>query len=281
MSLVMLHLPVSQRRLLASGREHGLVRDAWSVDQGYLLHALFARLFGEAAPKPFDIQDGPSPSGDRLPVLAYSALAHHALAALAGPAGEAAAAVDWQAAGSRVLPGFTAGQRLGFRLRACPVVRIGRHHPRFEPGAEVDPYVALIQRHLAEALQDAPDAAAAEVQRIKHGIVAGQPSREAVYQDWLAARIGGAATIEAARVSGLRDTRLWRKGMPGEGAAATMQGRARPTRAGRAALGRREAVFEGVLRVADPHAFATLLARGVGRHRGFGFGMLLLRPPAA
>jgi CRISPR system Cascade subunit CasE len=26
-------------------------------------------------------------------------------------------------------------------------------------------------------------------------------------------------------------------------------------------------------------AFRALLARGVGRHRAFGFGMLLLRPP--
>jgi len=33
--------------------------------------------------------------------------------------------------------------------------------------------------------------------------------------------------------------------------------------------------------VRDPTGFAALLARGVGRHRAFGFGMLLLRPPAA
>jgi CRISPR system Cascade subunit CasE len=32
--------------------------------------------------------------------------------------------------------------------------------------------------------------------------------------------------------------------------------------------------------VADPAAFAQLLARGVGRHRAFGLGMLLLRPSA-
>ncbi|MCG7354751.1 MAG: type I-E CRISPR-associated protein Cas6/Cse3/CasE [Roseomonas mucosa] len=278
MSLVMLHLPVSQRRLLASGREHGLVRDAWSVDPGYLVHALFARLFGKVAPKPFDIQEERSEGGDRLSVLAYAPCGHDVLAALAGPAGDAAATIDWDAAGSRIMPGFAAGQRLGFRLRACPVVRIGRQHSRFQPGAEVDPYVALIQRHLAEALRDAPDAPEAEVLRIKQEIVRTQPSREVVYQDWLAARIETAAVIEAARVSGLRDARLWRRGVPGEGAAGTMQGYARPTHAGRAAVGRRDAVFEGVLRVADPAAFVALLARGVGRHRAFGFGMLLLRP---
>ncbi len=36
--------------------------------------------------------------------------------------------------------------------------------------------------------------------------------------------------------------------------------------------------FTGVLTVADPDRFATLLAHGVGRHAAFGFGMLLLKP---
>ena len=40
-----------------------------------------------------------------------------------------------------------------------------------------------------------------------------------------------------------------------------------------------DAVLTGHLRVTDPAAFAHLLARGVGRHRAFGFGMLLLRRP--
>ena len=43
-------------------------------------------------------------------------------------------------------------------------------------------------------------------------------------------------------------------------------------------MGRREAVFEGTLEVRDAALFQGLLARGVGRHRAFGFGMLLLRP---
>jgi len=37
----------------------------------------------------------------------------------------------------------------------------------------------------------------------------------------------------------------------------------------------------GVLQVRDSAAFAALLARGIGRHRAFGFGMLLLKPAAA
>jgi CRISPR system Cascade subunit CasE len=40
---------------------------------------------------------------------------------------------------------------------------------------------------------------------------------------------------------------------------------------------RPEAVFQGVLQIRDPQAFQTLLSRGIGRHRAFGFGMILLK----
>ena len=36
--------------------------------------------------------------------------------------------------------------------------------------------------------------------------------------------------------------------------------------------------MRGILAITDPTAFADLLARGVGRHRAYGYGMLLLRP---
>ena len=39
-----------------------------------------------------------------------------------------------------------------------------------------------------------------------------------------------------------------------------------------------DALMRGVLTVTDGQAFAELLARGVGRHRTYGYGMLLLRP---
>ena len=36
-------------------------------------------------------------------------------------------------------------------------------------------------------------------------------------------------------------------------------------------------LMSGVLEVGDSTAFASLLSRGIGRHRAFGYGMLLLR----
>jgi CRISPR system Cascade subunit CasE len=40
-----------------------------------------------------------------------------------------------------------------------------------------------------------------------------------------------------------------------------------------------DVTLRGRLSITDSAAFADLLRRGVGRHKAFGFGMLLLRPP--
>jgi CRISPR system Cascade subunit CasE len=42
-----------------------------------------------------------------------------------------------------------------------------------------------------------------------------------------------------------------------------------------------EAHFEGILEIKDAEVFRVLLQTGVGRHKAFGFGALMLRPPGA
>lgn len=86
-------------------------------------------------------------------------------------------------------------------------------------------------------------------------------SRAAVYRAWLTRQLGVAATLDDYSLDGFRNLRLLRKGG-----------------AGRRDFLAPQASFSGVLRVGDGEAFQHLLARGVGRHRAFGFGMLLLRP---
>lgn len=283
MSLHMVHLPVRLREFMACGRGHRLVSDGWSADLGYLVHAFLARLLAEQAPKPFDVQDAPgtgealSLDAQRLHVLAYADADHGTLADLARRQGDAQAvdAVDWARAGSKPMPAIAAGQRLGFRTRVCPVVRIGRHHPRFASNAEIDPYLAQVERQLAERELANPGTLSS---LLKAEVVAGLPSREAVYQDWLATRLGAAAALEDARLVLMRDARLWRKGQPGDGPTQRMHGHPRARQGARVVIGRREAVFEGTLQVGDAEGFRALLARGVGRHRAFGFGMVLLRP---
>ena len=87
-----------------------------------------------------------------------------------------------------------------------------------------------------------------------------QRSREEVYRDWLERQLQthGAARLEEARLRSFRRTRVLRKlhGPYSEGP---------------------DAVMQGVLTITDGDAFASLLARGVGRHRAYGYGMMLLR----
>jgi CRISPR system Cascade subunit CasE len=90
--------------------------------------------------------------------------------------------------------------------------------------------------------------------------------REAVYREWLAdhlARQGG-VTIRTSRVKAFQRARLVRRTQGAERQAHLAE--------------RPDVVLDGELLVADPADFAKMLARGVGRHRAFGFGMLLLKP---
>lgn len=91
------------------------------------------------------------------------------------------------------------------------------------------------------------------------GMAAAGRTREAVYRDWLAERLDG-AEIEAARLAQFRRTRILRDGKALEGP---------------------DAVLHGTLRVTDAAVFGALLAHGIGRHRAYGYGMMLLRPADA
>ena len=87
--------------------------------------------------------------------------------------------------------------------------------------------------------------------------------REDVYRDWLSARLGHCgARLEEARLRSFQRVRVVRK---------------LRTRASEGP----DAVMQGIIEVVDPTKFAGLVARGVGRHRAYGYGMLLLRPASS
>jgi CRISPR system Cascade subunit CasE len=87
--------------------------------------------------------------------------------------------------------------------------------------------------------------------------------REDVYRRWLQQQMkrDGACTVGDVRLVEFRLETMRRRGV--------------------ARLVRPNVVLEGTLSITDPVGFRRLLARGVGRHRAFGFGMLLLRPLVA
>jgi CRISPR system Cascade subunit CasE len=95
-------------------------------------------------------------------------------------------------------------------------------------------------------------------------------SREVVYADWLKRQFGDVAVLHEVRMTEFSLSSVVRRAAPqAEGG--------RPKRPVQGP----DAVFTGILQVRDGAAFAALVARGIGRHRAFGFGMLLLKPAAA
>lgn len=110
------------------------------------------------------------------------------------------------------------------------------------------------------------DAFLSAVQRMPDAVL----SREAVYADWLKRQFEGAANLHEVGMTEFKLSTVLRRG------ALQTEG----TRPKRPVQGP-DAVFTGVLQVRDSNAFAALVARGIGRHRAFGFGMLLLKPAIA
>ena len=134
---------------------------------------------------------------------------------------------------------WTVGKRLGFEVRVRPIVR-RTDKAESRPGKEWDAFQLEAEQH-----------AKGEMPR----------SREEVYADWLKRQMEsrGGATLESATLASFQRTRAVRKqhSRYSEGP---------------------DALMRGALTVADQVAFAKLLGSGVGRHRAYGYGMLLLRP---
>jgi CRISPR system Cascade subunit CasE len=239
--LHLLHTQPDPQRLAAWAAQHRLLDS--QGDLGYALHGLLRAAFGEHAPQPFLYLDATQG------LLAYTRLGSTELlqhAALADA--DAAVALGLGATAShggfsvRPFPSqWPMGKVLGFEVRLRPVIRVGK------TGQERDAFLAAVEK-------------------------AGGAStdRAAVYLQWLReqlARQGGAELLDA----GLDRFRLLD----------VMRQKQRvdaDTPRGRRAVGGPDAVISGHLRVVDTEAFAQLLSRGVGRHRAFGFGLLLLRP---
>ena len=101
--------------------------------------------------------------------------------------------------------------------------------------------------------------------------VAGQPedagiTREAVYAAWLSDAVGrlGAGTVDDVRMVDFRLSPMLRRT---QGAARRSHFPLMP-----------DATLEATLTV-GPQGIGDLLRRGLGRHRAFGYGMVLLTPP--
>lgn len=211
-------------------------------DPDHAMHCLLTESFGELAPRPFRLI---MPRGQARGVLyGYAGVEDDALreaaAVYADPAQACILAVDRLA--SKPMPAaWRTGKRLGFETRVRPTVRRSRNAD-CRPGKECDAFALEAGLYPPGAMPR---------------------SRQDVYGDWLSSqfdRRGGARLDdEHTRLVSFQRTRAVRKrhARPSEGP---------------------DAVMRGVLTITDPEAFSRLLANGIGRHRAYGYGMLLLRP---
>ena len=220
-------------------------------DKDHAMHCLLAESFGDLAPKPFRLM---LPRGGSTGVFyGYGRSDAGALRKMADiytdPLQGRIIPVDEMY--SKAMPSaWRVGQRLGFEVRLRPVVRRARekgdHRHR-----EMDAFQAEAERHPK-----------GEMPR----------SREQVYAGWLSdkfaillseesiRRRAASLNLTQTRLVSFQRTRAYRK--------------ARDTRYSEGP----DALMRGVLTITDPEAFAALLAKGIGRHKAYGFGMLLLRP---
>jgi CRISPR system Cascade subunit CasE len=240
-SINLMHTQPDPQRLAAWAARHRLLdREG---DLGYALHALLHAAFGEHAPQPFRYLDA------EQGLLAYTGLDATRLAQLAALADPDVAAAlglgqTYQHGGMnvRAFPTqWAVGHTLGFEVRVRPIIREGK------TGRERDAFLDAAEKAQGGALD-----------------------RSEVYVQWLRdllARQGGAELVDA------RLTRYQQLGVTRK----SQKGSTDDVRHSRLVSGP-DAVLAGQLRVSNSHAFSQLLASGLGRHRAFGFGLLMLRP---
>ncbi|MDI9458121.1 MAG: type I-E CRISPR-associated protein Cas6/Cse3/CasE [Bacillota bacterium] len=215
-------------------------RGRLEVDYGYAVHQWLAAAFGELAPKPWRFFINRSGSAR---VLGYSEADAQELRGqlneFALPCAISVCPRPEVMINSKPMPQWHRGRRLGFQVLCCPVGR--------KAGSGVEKDLFLIRA----------EGGAHDLQR------------ESVYADWLKERFeAGGATVHDVRMTGFRLVRLRRQ----------MRFQTNQERKS-ARITRPHALLEGNLTVTDPESFAQMLRKGLGRHRSFGYGMILLSSP--
>jgi len=237
--LQMVECQLDPTALLRFLRGQGLDDPRRGPDLGYGTHAWLKAAFGDLAPRPWRLL------ADRkrpARVLGYGmASAERLREQLESFATPQVEAVcPPDAIAGKPMPDWQSDRRLGFEVLLCPVGR------KAGSGIEKDLFL-LGADHAPESRLD----------------------RARIYSDWLRPKLeeNGACGVERLWLEGFRRTSQQRKARRDEG----------PRKVAR--LERPEALLAGTLRIQDPVEFGKLLARGIGRHKAFGYGMLLLKPP--
>lgn len=277
MTITLLHSTPDPRLLVVWAARHN--SSERTGDLGYTLHGLLVAIFGEQRPSSFRHTD----EGE---FYAYTKLTPDEIAlavSLAPPAATAALGFTAHASNpgymARAMPqSWPIGRELGFEARVRPVVRDK------VTGKEKDVFLRAVHSANGAVLD-----------------------KDAIYGQWLQDQVHGrevlglqpwqgGAEISSVRVLQRRLLDVTRRTkavvgnadehpdeITGKSEGATSLALA-PTvahfqiRRKAVAVGGPDVLITGRLLIRNPEAFSALVARGVGRHRGFGYGMLMLRP---
>ena len=251
MTAHLIFAPMDMRVFNRWAADRGLVKHG-TFDQGFALHVLLSATFGKGVLQPFRLIS--SPRRHAASLYAYADEDQTALQRVA----ETVATPDCLEAldtgrlrSKRMRMEYSTGQHLGFDLRVRPVRRLHGEVAHVNgrvlaKGSEIDVFVTMFNQEPSDgaARLDQPSAA----------------RREAIYVSWLAERFGDAAEIDAARCR------------------MTAFSRSRAVRGDRRGPEGPDAVIQGVLMVSNPERFVERIRSGIGRHKAYGYGMVLLRP---
>lgn len=221
-------------------------------DMGYALHAALRATLGSHAPRPFALFERPGSQQ----LIGYTRTVESALrdamaaAVVTDPlAAQALGLSDLAQALVKPMPAvWTTGRCLSFETRVAPVVR-----SRTAQGGSYP-----------------------EIDAAFHPAFAGDEpgNRELAHGRWLSRELArdGAARLVSHRAVAFTLSAIARRTF-----AADPKQTRRQTHGGLLP----DLTVRGQLQIEDPQAFVALLARGLGRHRSFGYGCLLLAPPGA
>lgn len=252
MSLFLVNVPCNVRNLKLWGAKRGLIVRG-IFDEGYALHKLLSETFGVRILQPFRFFS--SSRGRQGSIYAYSNSGADGLRSLAQTYAlpEAYEVLEIEKLRSKRMPSqYEVNQRLGFDVRLRPTrrsrlnfdSRSGNQSNRRSSRSEIDAY-AWEHIHLDSNGQGS--------------VLKQEITRESVYHKWLSDRLGPAASIEACSLHAFRRSKVIR------GQSSLSEGP--------------DTILHGTLNVSDVSQFQRLLENGIGRHRAFGYGMILLRPP--
>ena len=258
MTTHLIHAPIDMRKFnrwagKRTGKK-GLIQYG-SFDAGYALHVLLSAMFGKSVLQPFRLFS--SERRRNATLYGYASVDDVELRRTA----DATATPDCldvvnpsEMRSKRMPPNFERGRRLGFDLRLRPVRRLHREladdqlDRPLHKGAEVDAFRLEVIRKFPSGWSDPVTAS------VKAGV-----TRESVYREWLSERFGDAAAVKECSLVSFKRTRAVRgNGKGPEGP---------------------DTILHGTLIVSNQEKFGEILRNGIGRHRAYGYGMLLLRPP--